>query len=216
MSLIDVIVKLIARRWPPSSGEEEPAKAEPAESPVPAESPAPAGEPEPPIKHWKLDMIPRVIGPGARIEHSGGGGNMACGSVRLEWVSRQTDGEGKPLRVRTPESHTETMPKRAFTAAGERYRSLHELVYRWEDTYSPWAGDIYGRDVLAVAESFPCFDSSDYLYENRCFRWFFLCKDGKLTCVYHTDGTDTVTVTEDVQDLEELCWKKMNDRGCFD
>lgn len=214
MSLIDAIVKLIARRYPPSGGaEESPA---PAESPAPEESPAPVKEPEPSRKHWELDMVPRTTGPGERIDRFGGGGNISCGSVRLEWVSRQTDGEGKPLRVRTPESHAGTMPKNDFTAAGKRYRSLHELVCRWEDKYSSWASDIYGRDVLAVSESFPRFDSSDYLYDDRCFRWFFLCVDGKLTCVYHTDGTDAVTVTEDVLDLEKQCWKEMNDRGCFD
>ena len=184
----------------------------PKEEPAPPE-PAPA--PAKPIRWSMGDMIPRETGPGEKVEHSGGG-YVCCNTVRLEWVSRRSDPEGKPYRVRTPESRTEVMPKNAFTAAGKEYASVSQLVARWEDEHGPWATDRYGRFVLTVAERFPCFDSSDYLYESRYFRWFLLCLDGKFTCVYHTDGTDTVTVTEDVLDLEEPCWKKINEQKCFE
>ena len=193
-------------------------KASPAGEPRTGETTVPAPEetePKPPQKHWEGDMVPRETGPGQSVEHSGGG--FVCNrSVRLEWVSRETDREGRPLRTRTPACRTVTRPKGAFTAAGEPYGSLRQLAYRWEDKSSPWARDIYGRAVLAVAERFPCFDSSDYLYENRYFRWFLLCLDGKFTCVYHTDGTNTVTVTEDVLEMEEPCWKEINRLKCFE
>ena len=208
MGPIDLIVKFFAKRYPPR-GPEVPAA--PARPVVPE---VPAAEPAPPRVYWLGGMIPRAVGPGERIERSGGGGFKASPSVRLEWVSRETDAGGVPLRVRTPESRTVTMPASGFTAAGKRYKDLGQLVRRRENGGS-WATDAYGRNVLALAERFPCFDSSDYLYEDRYFRWFFLCLDGKLTCVYHTDGADTVTVTEDVLDLEKECWAEMNKLECF-
>ena len=169
-----------------------------------------------PFKHqWTGKMIPRATGPGERCEHSGSG-YISCRSFRLEWVSRRTDGSGRPLRARTPEPHTEIMPKNAFTAAGKTYGAPRQLVCTWESERSSWARDIYGRAVLMAAEPFPCFDSSDYLCEDRYFRWFLLCEDGKFTCVYHTDGTDTVTVTEDVLDMEEPCWKQIGLEKCFE
>ena len=185
----------------------------PQEETAPPAPPAPAPAPAKPLRWSVGSMVPRETGPGENIEHSGGG-YICCKSVRLEWVSRRSDAEGKPYRVRTPESRTEIMPKNAFTAAGKEYTRVSQLVARWEE--DSWATDRYGRFVLMVAERFPCFDSSDYLYEDRYFRWFLLCLDGKFTCVYHTDGTDTVTVTEDVLDLEEPCWKEINKLKCFE
>ena len=187
--------------------------AEPA-VPAPEEETEPAPAPEPPKGHWQTDMIPREVGPGEAVEHKGGGGYRSGGSVRLEWISRETDAEGRPLRVRVPESHTVTMPKDDFVAAGMRYKDIRQLISR-RDGSSDWPADIYGREVLMMAERFPCFDSSDYLYEDRCFRWFYLCLDGKLTCVYYTDTADTVTVTEDLQDLDKKCWEHMQKLGCF-
>lgn len=204
MGLTDIIVSIFAKFFPP----EEPKADE-------AASPKPAPEPQPPKVHWKGDMLPLAAGQGEKIEHFGSGGCWSGGSVRLEWVSRETDGEGRPLRTRTPESQVSTMPYDDFTAAGQHYTALHQLVDRWEGKSSSWARDIYGRAVLMAAEPFPCFDSSDYLYEDRCFRWFLLCEGGKLTSVYYTDKTDTVTVTEDVLDLEKPCWKEMQQAECF-
>ena len=164
---------------------------------------------------WAGDMVPREAGRGKSIERSGGGGYMSCGTVRLEWVSRETDADGQPLRTRTPKALTVTVPEVGFLAAGRPYASRAQLTAR-KDPHGPWAKDVYGRDVLVLAERFPCFDSSDLLYEDRYFRWYFLCRDDKLTCVYHTDDTPTVTVTEDVHDLENQCWQQMKERGCFD
>ena len=213
MGLIGFIRGIFAR---PSPAEEP--RAEEEEKIVAPAVPEPEKKPMPPRIYWEGRMVPRPIGPGEAIERSGGGGYRSGPSVRLEWVSRDRDDEGKPLCTRTPDSHTETMPKNAFTAAGKQYRAPHQLVYKWdkEARHGCWARDLYGRDVLMIAERFPCFDSSDYLYEDRYFRWFFLCEGGKLTCVYYTDKTDTVTVTEDVLDLDEPCWKAMNGEKCFE
>ncbi len=202
MGLIDLIVSIFAKYFPP----EEHKDTGPAQA-------APEPEPEPVMLRWLGDMVPRSTGPGERIERSGGG-FWSGGSVRLEWVSRRTDGEGKPLSVRTPESHTMTMPEVCFIAAGKQYLGLSHLARKLQGS-GPWYRDVYDRCVLAVAERFPCFDSSDYLYEDRYFRWFFLCQDGKLTCVYHTDRTKTVTVTEDVRDIEQLCWRTIERMECF-
>ena len=170
-------------------------------------------EPEPPLRPWQGDMVPREAGPGQSIKHSGGGVYF-CGTVRLEWVSRETDTEGRPLRVRTPKGFALTVPEVGFTAAGKLYANRDMLTCR-KVKGSPWAKDVYGRDVLALKERFPCFDSSDLLHEKRYFRWYFLCENGKLTCVYHTDDTPVVTVTEDVLDVERDCWRQMQALGCF-
>ena len=207
MGLINFIRSIFKRPCPPHE-----AKAEETIAPAPEPPVVPE---EPPGSRWEVDMIPQVAGPGGAIDHKGNGGYWSGASVRLEWVSRETDAEGKPLRTRAPAGHTKTVWKRGFTAAGKLYRGLGELLYRREEGPGIWYRDIYGRSVLAVEERFPCFDSSDYLYENRYFRWYFLCQDDKLTCVYHTDGTDTVTITEDVLDLEKHCWREMNERKCF-
>lgn len=170
-------------------------------------------EPEAPRHPWRGDMVPREIGPGPSVKHSGGGVYFS-GTVRLEWVSRETDAEGRPLRVRTPKGLALIVPEAGFIAAGKLYASRAMLTCR-EIKDSPWAKDVYGRDVLALKERFPCFDSSDFLHEKRYFRWYFLCVNGKLTCVYHTDDTPVVTVTEDVLDIETDCWRQIQDLGCF-
>lgn len=166
-----------------------------------------------PCDPWAGEMLPRKTGRGRRIERSGGGIQISP-SVRIEWASRRTDAEGHPLRVRTPQERTRTLSEAAFVAAGRPYAGRGQLIAQ-KAKDSPWAKDIYGRDVLALTERFPCFDSEDFLHEKRYFRWYFLCRDGRLTCVYHADETPTVTVTEDVLDVEDRCWEEMKRWGCF-
>ena len=167
------------------------------------------------VTTWAGDMIPREIGPGRRVEHSGGGGFSFNSTVRLEWVSRQTDAEGKPLRTRRPWGVRLFFPALFFLAAGRPYFGPFMLAFRREEG-SPWARDIYGRDVLVLTERFPCFDSADYRNEKRYFRWYLLCRRGKLTLIYHTDKTPFVAVTEDVRDLEDDCWKRIQELRCFE
>ena len=169
----------------------------------------------PPIPHgWQSDMVPRASGKGARVEHSGGGGYSSAGSTRIQWVSRETDAEGEPIQERRPAPAEVKQLDVGFRAAGKIYPDLSKLAVH-EEQSGPWALDMYGRTVLALRERFPCFDSSDLLYEHRYFRWFYLFQDGKLTCVYHTDESHTVTVTEDVLDIEDQCWREMQELDCF-
>ena len=159
---------------------------------------------------WRGDMVLRSVGPGKPAEYPG----YTCATVRVRWESRQTDESGAPLAVREPHPKTFPLPAAAFTAAGRAYTSVKQLdPDRYRD--GTWSRDIYGRQVLCVWERFPCFYSSDYLYEKRFFRWFFFWENGHLIRVQHTDERPIVTVTVDVRDIEDQCWQIMQQQGCF-
>ena len=114
--------------------------------------------------------------------------------------------------VRKPEESTaEFAYPGPFTAAGKTYTSWQQLC-ALTDKDGRFCRDIYGRDVFC-RERFPCFDSYDYLHENRYYRWFFLRDGDKLTRVDYTDERRKITVTEDVQLLSETCWKQMQEYG---
>jgi len=136
-------------------------------------------------------------------------------SRKLQWVSVEQDENGQPQHTRTPQEQVTSFPMaEGFTAAGKHYTKLEEL-YAEADEKKIWCKDIYGREVLYLAEKFPCFDSYDYATESRFFRWFFLREGGKLTRVYHTDETDEIIVTEDVENLESKQWEEMKRLGYF-
>lgn len=125
---------------------------------------------------------------------------------KLEWVS--PDG-----KVREPEeTKAEYAYPGSFTAAGKKYTSWKQLCVTTDES-GFFARDIYGREVFCMRERFPCFDSYDYLYENRYYRWFFLREGNKLTRVYYTDERDVIHVTEDVRNLESKCWTEMKEKG---
>ena len=70
--------------------------------------------------------------------------------------------------------------------------------------------DVYGREVFAFRERFPCFDSYDYLYEHRYFRWFYIREGDSLYCVYYVDEQKTVKITDDVRRIEKRdAWESM-------
>lgn len=162
-------------------------------------------------------MIPvfdkKVRVPHTEYEHS------LYSSAQLTWVSRETDASGKPLRSRVPhEKRTKYPASGPFTAAGRTYASLEELHVEQEESYEKgiFCKDKFGRIVFYIAERFPCFDSYDYAYENRYFRWFFICENGKLTRIHYTDETKIIDVTEDVLGLENNCLKEMNRAGYWE
>lgn len=160
---------------------------------------------------WTGDMVMEPAGDnGKRAEYPG----YSAATMRMRWVSRETGPDGVPLQTRTPEEKTHTFPAVGFVAAGRPYASLDQLTAE-QDESGHWRRDVYGREVLCLWERFPCFDSADLLYEDRYFRWFFLRQDGKLIRVQHTDERPTVTVTEDVADLEQDCWRQMEQLGYF-
>lgn len=132
---------------------------------------------------------------------------------RLLWVSEERDGEGAPLRTRSPsESYTVFPLEAGFTAAGRSYTRLGLLLDARVGESSVFR-DCYGREVLLVLERFPCFDAFDSLYENRFEQWFLICVDGVLTQVKYTDETDFIEVWEDAAALEDKVWEELLDLG---
>ena len=123
----------------------------------------------------------------------------------IRW--KQTDGS-----VRTPEeSKRNFLYPGVFWAGGRPYTSIHQLCAEKQDEQGHVCKDIYGREVFAEWERFPCFDSYDYLYENRYYRWFYIRNNDRLSCVYYTDERNKIEVTEDVKKLPERCWKAIRE-----
>ena len=140
---------------------------------------------------WSGEMVLEAAGPGKRAGYK----LASYSTVTLRWVSRERGADGKPLRVREP--HESTV----------KY-ALSELFTEHDKTKT-FCRDRCGREVLYLAERFPCFDSHDFAYENRFYRWLFLRENDRLTRVYHEDETGSVYVTEDVKYLEEPRWREM-------
>lgn len=130
-------------------------------------------------------------------------------SKELKWVSQEKDEAGEPLRQRLPVPKTAVYKKACgFIAAGKPYRCLSDLCAQNTENEQV-CRDIYGREVLVVLELFPCFDSYDYLNENRYYRWYFLNNGGSLTQVYCRDDSDKIEVTEDTAKVKRDCWPEI-------
>ncbi len=126
---------------------------------------------------------------------------MYSPTSRIKWVSREKDSEGRPLYERAPSPTTISYPVlTGFFAAGKHYSNWKQLIRK--DDYRPDNTDKFGRPVLYLDERYPCFDSSDYLHENRFYRWFYLRSGDRLTVVYVEDDSKLVHVTEDALDVE--------------
>ena len=152
---------------------------------------------------WSGEMVLEAAGPGKRAGYK----LASYSTVTLRWVSRERGADGKPLRVREPhESTVKYALAGGFTAAGRRYGALSELFTEHDKTKT-FCRDRCGREVLYLAERFPCFDSFDAMYEHRFYRWYFLREGDSLTRVYYEDEDDEVCVTEDVENLEYNCWR---------
>jgi hypothetical protein len=124
------------------------------------------------------------------------------GGRQIKWVA--PDGT-----ERIPEETKTDYPYPGiFKAAGKVYPGLRTLC-KDLDKSGICCTDLYGRQVLYISELFPCFDSYDYMNENRYYRWFFIKEDGKLTRVYYADTRGVVQVTEDVRTLETRCLEEM-------
>lgn len=115
--------------------------------------------------------------------------------------------------LRTPEESKKTfLYPGVFWAGGRPYASIHQLCAEKLDEEGHACRDVYGREVFAQWERFPCFDSYDYLYENRYYRWFYIRNNDQLTCVYYTDERNKIEVTEDVKKLPRRCWEAIDER----
>ena len=124
------------------------------------------------------------------------GGSRAVSSLHMK---PQAYNSGRKARFRYPGK---------FTAGGKTYENWNQLCHRETETPGVYT-DIYGRSVFFDAERFPCFDSDDFLYENRFYRWFFILEKGKITRVFYTDERKEIDITEDVANIEDNCWSKL-------
>lgn len=125
--------------------------------------------------------------------------------VSYEYGIRWKNPDGS---IRTPEESKRTLLyPGVFWAGGRPYTSIQQLCAEKLDEEGHACRDIYGREVFAEWERFPCFDSYDYLYEDRYYRWFYIRSGDRLTCVYYTDQRQNIEVTEDVKQLPQRCWK---------
>lgn len=127
----------------------------------------------------------------------------------LLWVNRVT-GE-----TRRPEEKTRVVEsEEPFLAAGRRYGRPQELMVRRkeDDPTECWVMDCHGRKVFYLSEPYPVFDSYDRIYEDRLFRWMYLCEDGVLTCVYldqDSKRNPRIIITEDAASLGRSAWEAM-------
>lgn len=110
--------------------------------------------------------------------------------------------------IREPREKKRKASSGSFTAAGKQYSSWKQLCQTPTETIGI-SKDIYGRKVFYIMERFPCFDSYDYLHENRYYRWFYLAEGGVLTQVYLEDGRATAEITDDVACITEKHWQEM-------
>jgi len=92
-----------------------------------------------------------------------------------------------------------------FSVAGKTYlnpvalkhRKVGQFKSKWIIEWEyPVYEDAYGRRVIQLYERYPCFDSSDYLYEDRYFNWYLISWEEGVALVYVDDGSGEV-LTED-------------------
>lgn len=120
-------------------------------------------------------------------------------TTTLQWIRRDNPRDPTPRKANYDLSQ-------GFIAAGKVYRELQSLSTEKPGNTPGTFLDIYGREVLCFQERFPCFDSFDYLYENRYFRWFYIFDGSSLTEVYYEDERPHVHITEDVQEVPNKWW----------
>lgn len=149
-------------------------------------------------------MILMSMGSGEMVHHSRG----LYSTIRLRWVD---ENDSERCRIPQPVSRVYGIRK-PFMAAGKRYRSLSQLLLK-SPKGMPWCRDIYGREVLHLTERFPCFDSYDYMYENRYFHDLFIYEKDTLTHIAVTDEDDTFTLTEDARDVKPTVWREFQNLG---
>ncbi len=92
-----------------------------------------------------------------------------------------------------------------FTAAGKDYTDIRQLEnsslgeidgIKYQGYKISVYQDVYGRRVLYFRERFPCFDSYDFMYENRYYHWHIVEGEKGLTVVYTQDEKPGVQVCE--------------------
>lgn len=159
------------------------------------------------VPQERKDMYLHRVGSGSMVRYE----LTSRPTEKVEWVSLEADENGKPLVVREPnESTREYSREGKFTLAGKTYKDLNHFLRKTNDE---WAEDIYGRRVLCTKERYPCFDSDDYLYETRYFRWYFVQKGASISLLFVSDDRDKIYATEDVQNVDSWAWDRMKANG---
>lgn len=152
-------------------------------------------------KAQTLEMVLRQTEADATAVHK-----FVPSTIGVEWVSKQLDTEGKPVCVRKPQQEKRKLLQAlGFLAAGKAYGNIQQFTAQKVDHYLH--KDIYGREVLCFRERFPCFDSYDYLYEDRYFRWFFIRERDSVTMVYTEDTRPEIQITEDIRQIPRKWWE---------
>lgn len=146
-------------------------------------------------------MMLKVCGSGPSVHYV----LSSYSTKRLRWVSPDD-----PETFRIPEERSSTYMDCPFQAAGQTYRNRSELCVEGDGAVMK---DVYGREVICVRNRFPCFDSYDYLYEDRYYRWFLIRNGNSLTRVFCTDSRPEIYVTEDVESLENGCVSLLEELG---
>lgn len=119
---------------------------------------------------------------------------FSSSSVKIIWQSAEKDEEGKAKLARIPQESEKTFSFNNFYAAGKHYRNISQLCTQKDGELFK---DIYGRTVFYDKQRFPCFDSYDYMSEDRYFHHFYLKENGRLTRIYYHDDMLEVYVAED-------------------
>lgn len=136
-------------------------------------------------------------------------GTFVSGWVTLEWVSRETNPDGTPAEIRTPEPVTvKGSLSEGIRAAGKLYRHCRDIAISRMAENGLWT-DCFGRQVLCFRERFPCFDSYDFLHEDRYYRWCLIREGDRVTMVSYADTRDWVEVTEDADQVKAAWWEEI-------
>ena len=155
----------------------------------------------------RRDMYLRRVGNGSGVSHELG----FYSTEKVEWVSLETDSQGQPVTVREPDAQmVEYSKARKFSLGGKTYPNYRLFLKKLD---GEWGEDIYGRKVLCTKEKYPCFDSYDYLHENRYFRWYFIRVGNSVSQLFVADDRSKMYVTEDVQNIECWAWGRMKATG---
>ena len=129
----------------------------------------------------------------------------SCASTRILWENPATGEQ------RIPEDQTLEMTSDAsFRAGGMEYANLKQLKHQ-ALANDCWL-DIYGREWMNLYEHYPCFDSSDYLCENRFYDWWFLQEGDRIIRVFD-NGSGSLAVTEDVGRIERKWFEQIKAAG---
>lgn len=141
---------------------------------------------------------------------------MQCKRGRdIEWVTKENDENGEPLMRRTPQPvRVEYKMDEGFVAAGRRYKTVMQLDFGKVQGESEYLHrDAYGRKMLHFKERYPCFDSFDYMTEDRYYHWCLFKVDDRLTSVYYGDDSNWGEVVEDVGSVREKWAEEMKKIG---